>query len=152
MNVRVITIVLNSVMVELHRREPESRHELICLGLGDWWQRRIDLDMRLGHYGCELFVFCIDGESFKPIGSFGKDRFMLAKSNGFNVHYPLSSKVEAPMKSFEPAALLLVMVHMMLGSTSLLLGLPGLDEDGFLIDWAVDINPMAQVGTGGAIY
>jgi len=41
---------------------------------------------------------------------------------------------------------------MMLGYTSLPLGPPGLDEDGFLIDWAVDIDPMAQVGTGGTIY
>jgi hypothetical protein len=101
------------------------------------------------HHGCELFVFCIDGESFKPIGGFGKDRFMQTESVKIVTQ---SSKVEAPMKSFEPAALLLVMVHMMLGSTSLLLGLPGLDEDGFLIDWAIDINLMAQVGTGGAIY
>ena len=52
-------------------------------------------ESHFAHYGCELFVFCIDGESFKPIGSFGKDRFMLAKSNGFNVHYPSSAVYDA---------------------------------------------------------
>lgn len=106
-------------------------------------------ESHFAHYGCELFVFCIDGESFKPIGGFGKDRFMQTESVKIVTQ---SSKVETPMKSFEPAALLLVMVHMMLGSTSLPLGFLGLDEDVFLIDWAVDSNPMAQVGTGGAIY
>jgi hypothetical protein len=106
-------------------------------------------ESHFAHYGCELFVFCIDGESFKPISRFGKDRFMQTESVKIVAQ---SSKVETPVKSFEPAALHLVMVHMMLGSTSLPLGLLGLDEDGFLIDWAVDSNPMAQVGTGGAIY
>ena len=63
-----------------------------------------------------------------------------------------SGKVQAPMKSLEPAPLLLVMVDMMLRSASLPLGFPSLDEEEFLKDRAVGINPMAQVGTGGAIY
>ena len=74
-------------------------------------------ESHFAHYGCELFVFYIDGESFKPIGSFGKDRFMLAKSNGFNVHYPLSSKVEAPMRRricviISPATLTTLVGHL----------------------------------------
>ena len=63
-----------------------------------------------------------------------------------------SGKVQAPVKSLEPAPLLLVMVDVMLRSASLPLGLPSLDEGGFLKDRAMEINPMAQVGTGGAIH
>jgi hypothetical protein len=63
-----------------------------------------------------------------------------------------SGKVQAPMKSLEPAPLLFVMVDVMLRSASLPLGLPSLDEEGFLKDRAVEINLMAQVGTGGAIH
>ena len=63
-----------------------------------------------------------------------------------------SGKVQTPVKSLEPAPLLLVMVDMMLSSASLPLSFPSLDESGFLKDRAVGIDPMAQVGTGGAIY
>ena len=63
-----------------------------------------------------------------------------------------SGKVQATVNSLEPTPLLLIMVQMMLRFASLLLDFPILDEDGFLKNRVVGINPMAQVGTGGAIY
>jgi hypothetical protein len=105
--------------------------------------------MRLGNHGGQLFIFWIDGESCESVGGFWKDRLMQTESVKIVAQ---SGKVQAPVKSLEPAPLLLVMVDMMLRSASLPLGFPSLDEGGFLKDRAMEINPMAQVGTGAAIH
>jgi hypothetical protein len=88
--------------------------------------------------GRDQFAFGIDRETLKPIGGFRKQDSVENRPVKIIAR---NSAIQTPIKTFKPPARVLVIVHLMLGTSNLPLGIPSGNKLRFIKDSTDPLDP-----------